>query len=306
MTTMTVPSLTRHDLQQRKDRITATDVAAIMGTSPWKTKYDVWIEKCLDMEPIVPSPAMLWGSLMEDDIITYAEARLREHFDDPSIKATRVGVRRKHANGIMSATLDSVLQGRDEAIEAKTHAVCHPNVNWDEWGTDEFGDTIPVYYRDQVCAQFACAPNLNRIWVVLSIGRMVPTIYCLERENLLARIAEIETACCDFWDHHILTNIAPAGEATLETVKRVKQTIDPSTIASIDDALCERQKELAAAITAATKQKEQVDASLRLAMLGAERGRSPKGHFVHIGPVNVKGYSVAPKSYQRMTVTLAK
>ena len=126
MTTMTVPTLTRHDLQERKDRITATDVAAIMGTSPWKTKYDVWIEKCLDMEPIVPSPAMLWGSLMEDDIITYAEARLREHFDDPSIKATRVGIRRKHANGIMSATLDSVLQGRDEAIEAKTHAAIHP------------------------------------------------------------------------------------------------------------------------------------------------------------------------------------
>jgi hypothetical protein len=209
----------------------------------------------------------------------------------------------------MSCILDAVLidknGSRNEALESKTHAAIHPNVNWDEWGTDEFGDKIPVYYRDQVCAQFACAPNLNRIWVVLSIGRMVPTIYCLERENLLGRIAEIEEACCDFWDQHILTNIAPAGEATLETVKRVKQTIDPATIATVDDALCERQKELAAAITAATKQKETVDASIRLAMLGAERGRSPKGHFVHIGPVNVKGYSVAPKSYQRMTVTLA-
>ena len=306
MTTMVTATLTQHDLHERKDRITASDVPAIMGTSPWKTKLDVWIEKCMEVESLVPSPAMQWGSLMEDDIITFTEARLREHLGDPSIEATRVGIRRKHPNGIMSCILDAVLIGRDEAIEAKTHAAIHPNVDWTAWGTEEFSDAIPAYYRDQVCAQFACAPNLKRIWVVLSIGRMVPTIYCLERENLLDRIAEIEEACCNFWDHHIVPEIAPAGEATLETVKRVRQTINPATIASIDDALCERQKELAAAITAATKQKEQVDASIRLAMLGAERGRSPKGHFVHIGPVNVKGYSVSPKSYQRMTVTLAK
>lgn len=306
MTMMDIPTLTRNDLLERKDRITASDVPAIMGTSPWKTKLDVWLEKCMETEPLDPSPAMQWGSLLEDDIITFAEARLREHLNDPSVSATRVGIRRKHPNGIMSCILDAVLQGRDEAIEAKTHAAIHPNVNWDEWGTEQFSDIIPVYYRDQVCAQFACAPNLKRIWVVLSIGRMMPTIYCLERENLLNRIAEVEEACCDFWDNHILTNIAPLGAASLDTVKRVKQTIDPSTVTTIDNTLCERQKELAATIKAAEKEKEAVDAAIRLAMLGFERGRSPKGHFVNISSVNVKGYLVAPKSYQRMTVTLAK
>ena len=57
--------LTVHDLAVRSNHITATDVAAIMGTSPWKTPTDIYLEKCLPMDPLEPSPAMVWGTLME-------------------------------------------------------------------------------------------------------------------------------------------------------------------------------------------------------------------------------------------------
>lgn len=307
--TVMVTGLTPRDFTERKNFLTASDIPRIMGTSPWGTAFDVWLEKSeeklgITLEPTEQSEAMLWGAMLEDDIVLYTQIQLRKHLGIPDLKATRAGIRRRHANGIMSATLDARIEGRPEAIEAKTHASIHPNIDLSEWG-DEWTDAVPPAILDQALAQLACSPDLDRIWVVLSVARLKPSIYCVERRDHLLRIAAIEQAACDLWDNHILTGIPPAGDPTLATIKRVHAPIDPNQIATLDDQKIERFKRIKTAISKLQKLLEPIDASIRADLIGKALGRSPKGHNVRITTVHTQGYTVEPNTYQRMNVTLA-
>ena len=303
MPTIVMPSaLTDNDLARRKDKITATDVPAIMGTSPWKTAGDVFLEKNTDVPPAKPTLAMMWGTLLEQPILTFAEAQLREHLEDPELKFTKVGTRRAHANGVMSCTFDARF-GREDAIEAKTNAILH----WHEaegWGDEPFTDQVPDHYRDQVCAQFACTPEVKRVWVVVTIGRAIPTIYLLEREKLAPRICAVENRVCDFWDNHIIPDVPPEEPPTLELVKRVRQTIDPGKIVELPDDLLVQCKKVGKQLGELEKQKKSIDATIRTKLIGAELGRSPAGHSARINTVNKKQYTVAAGTYTTLNVKL--
>src|SRR4051812_42424372 len=111
--------LTAHDLSVRTNFITATDCPAVMGTSPWKTRYDIYLEKCVQLDPKPPTPAMQWGTLLEGPILTFAEEVLRQHHKVTTLKLTKSGCRRRHPNGVMSCTLDARIMGTGEAVEAK-------------------------------------------------------------------------------------------------------------------------------------------------------------------------------------------
>lgn len=307
MKNLVVPGLTPHDLEERKNYICASDIAKIMGTCPpsWGTAMNVYLDKCEEMDPITPSKAMLWGSLMEDDIITYTEATLREFLNDPALKATRQGIRRKAANGVMSCTLDAVIRQRHEIIEAKTHASIHGRVDLSGWGEEPFTDQIPPYYLDQVMGQFLCAPEMVRAWVPLSVGRMEPTIYCVERAKHLGRLHEVEDACCNFWDYHIVNRIPPNVAPSMEAARRIATPTQSEMAVALSDAPLERSKAIAAQITALEKEKDTVDAGIRTALVGAIRGLSPRGHQVFLSTYNRKGYTVAPKTISRINITLA-
>ena len=299
--------LTEHDLEERKNRITASDVPAIMGTSPWKTAYDVWLEKCRPVEPLKSTTAMMWGNLLEQPILLYTRAILATHLKMPELKVTRAGIRRKHPNGVMACTLDARLVGPGlaDAVEAKTHAACHYHEDLSQWGEEPFTDAVPPHYRDQVCGQFACCPEINRIWVVLSVGRMEPTIYVLRREALIDRIVEIENTVCSYWDRFIVTDTPPEDvRPTLDTVKRVRVPVDPVTQATLVDAELVRSRELATQLGKMKKEKDSVDAAIRARMIGCDHGRSPAGHSASLQEINKSEYTVAASSYTRLNVVI--
>jgi len=303
---MLTAQLTEHDLKKRKDHLTATDVPALMGTSPWKTAYDVWCEKCLDMEPLKPNLAMAWGSMLEDDILAFAEASLRLHLNMPGLKTTRVGTRRVHANGVMSCTLDARLIDMPEAIEAKTHQTVYYAAD-DDWGDEEFGSEIPQVYADQVAAQFACAPDIERIWVVVSIGKTQPMIYQKRRADMLARIVAIENTCCDFWDRYIVTNTPPdTSGPTLESIKRARPQIAIGEYAALDDRELVAFKAMATQCNDLKKRKDDMEAALRakLILAGCSAGRSSGGHVAVLKTIERKPYTVAATSYTQLKVDL--
>ena len=306
---MTAPSsLTPHDLLERRDYITASEVAAVLGISEFKTAYDVWLEKCAEalgivVEPLEPSDAMVWGTLMEQPLLAFTELKLRQHLTDPALKVTKLGIRRKHANLCMSATLDARIVGRPEAIEAKTFGSLHPNIDWSTWGS-EWSDDIPGPYLAQVCAQLACAPDLARIWVVLSVARTSPAFYCVERKDHLDLIARIENEVCAFWDKHVLTNTPPPGGPTMETIKRCFKASQPGRVVVLEDNQVEQSKALGTELGNLKKQKDAIDAAIRAAMLGAERGTTPKGHSVTFSHVNVGAHTIEAFSYDRMNLRL--
>lgn len=295
--------LTARDMEVRVNRITASDCPAVMGTSPWKSQYDLYLEKCVEIKPLEPSAAMMWGHLMEPAILEYTQGVLREYHKNPNLQVTKQGCRRQHKNGVMSCTLDARCAGLPEAIEAKTHAAIHGNVDLSEWG-DEWTDVIPIWYLDQVLAQLACAPDLERIWVVLSVGRMVPTMYGVERANHLARIAQIETTVCNFWDQFIIPSIPPAYSEppSLETIRRVNVPLHDDVAVALPDVIVERRAKVNALKLKIEKSLKEIDASIKASLIGARRGVTPHGHQVKLVTYPRKGFTVEPTDVTRMDV----
>ena len=298
--------LTARDLVVRTDFITATDASAVMGTSPFKTKYDIYMEKCVELVPLVPSPAMTWGLLLEPVILQFSQAVLAGLHKRPNLKLTKNGCRRRHNNGVMSATLDARVTGLPEAVEAKTHAAIHGFVDTSAWG-EPWTDSIPRWYLDQVLAQLACSPDLERVWVVLSVGRAVPDFYCVDRANHMPRIALIETTCCDFWDQHILPNIPPEDSTpSIEVARRINVPVDPERVVTLEDSLIERREKVSKFKNRLKDMQEDLDATILTRMAGADKAVTPRGHSVGLTTYFCRTHEVKGGNRTRMNVRVRK
>ncbi|MEV8548373.1 lambda-exonuclease family protein [Streptomyces glaucescens] len=119
--------------------ITATEIAAVVGLSPWMSRFTLWHKKAgLPTAPFEPSPEMKWGTRFEDDV---AEEFAERHPEHPLL---HTGTWRHRDRHWQRATPDRFWGNR--LVEIKTAA--SPD-GWGPSGSDEF----PVHYRCQVTWQ---------------------------------------------------------------------------------------------------------------------------------------------------------
>jgi putative phage-type endonuclease len=119
--------------------ITATEIAAVVGLSPWQTRFSLWHKKAgLPTAPFEPTPQMKWGSRFEDDV---AEEFTERHPEHPLLTT---GTWKHRDRDWQRATPDR-LHG-DTIIEIKT------TTSPEGWGPDG-SDEVPVHYRCQVLWQ---------------------------------------------------------------------------------------------------------------------------------------------------------
>lgn len=131
-------------LAARQHGLGGSEVAAVVGLSPWESRWSLWHRKSGLLGPVEQSDEMRWGTILEPVIAghmtgLHPELAVRQvgtwcHVDRPWQIANpdRVLFRRERGN----------LPGR-MVWEGKT---AHDPDGWGEPGTDE----IPVYYRCQV------------------------------------------------------------------------------------------------------------------------------------------------------------
>jgi len=119
--------------------ITATEIAAVMGLSPWQSPFSLWHKKAgLPTAPFVPSPQMKWGNRFEDDVVEeYAE----RHPEHPLVST---GTWQHKDRPWQRATPDRFAGNR--IVEIKTAG---SDIGWGPEGSD----ILPVYYRCQVLWQ---------------------------------------------------------------------------------------------------------------------------------------------------------
>jgi putative phage-type endonuclease len=119
--------------------ITATEIAAVVGLSPWMSRFTLWHKKAgLPTAPFEPSPEMKWGSRFEDDV---AEEFAERHPEHPLL---HTGTWRHRDRHWQRATPDRLWGNR--LVEIKTAASA------DEWGPSG-SDIFPVHYRCQITWQ---------------------------------------------------------------------------------------------------------------------------------------------------------
>lgn len=154
--------------------ITATEIAAVLGLSPWTSRFTLWHKKAgLPSAPFEPNPAMKWGSRFEDDI---AEEYTDLHPEHP---LTETGTWRHKDRPWQRATPDRLSGQR--LVELKYSP---QGDGWGPAGTDEF----PVHYRCQVIWQQDTLGLFEPAHLVVLIGGCDYREYTVEYDETDAKV----------------------------------------------------------------------------------------------------------------------
>ncbi|EHU02201.1 hypothetical protein CKS_5021 [Pantoea stewartii subsp. stewartii DC283] len=191
----------------RTKYIGGSDVAGILGISPWRTALDVYLDKVQPRkEPPSPGKQKIFtrGQRMEPYVIDLLSeetglviARRGERYIDPELP-------------FIAAEIDAEAES-GENIEIKT---CSP-FKAREWGEQQT-DSIPVYYTAQAMHGLMVTGKKVCVFGVL-IGADDFRVYRVERDN--ETIAAIRDKEIQFWE--MVTTLTPPPISSVGDVMRV-------------------------------------------------------------------------------------
>jgi putative phage-type endonuclease len=232
-------------LQWRRGGVGGSDVAGILGLSPWASPYSVWFDKVYGSDDDGETAAQEFGRRAEPMLAPWFHERTGlyvggvqqrcTHRDDAHHRCTIDG----KVYETPARTWPTEPLG---AYEAKTTSA--PAKEWET-------DGIPVYYQCQ--AQWTMhVLELDRVWFAvlhLAFGRPDLKVYELARDD--DDIALIVEAVDEFWNDHVTTGNPPAVDTTTATTYATKRLP-----ASVGDTV-ELADDLAAAVAQLTTLKAQ-------------------------------------------------
>lgn len=281
-------------LEARKGAIGASDVAAILGISPFTTAYEVWLDKTDQIEPWKGSEATRAGQLFEPVVLDYAEAELG--------KLNR-NVRIAHKDYPIAATLDAQVEYGGNPVEAKTTGIT--GRVYGDWG-DAMTDQVPDYYLVQLHAQLIVTEAELGFLYALIAGRGVVRFQAERNERLNSQLCEILTK---WWERHVVRGIEPPRKdmPSLEVVKRLRRTPGKSiTFGPLESSLMDKRAALKEQEKQIKADLDSVDAQILLALGDAEEATLPDGTRLTYLERNRKGFVVEPTTYRQMQVIKPK
>ena len=218
--------ITEEQRKARKEWIGSSDVAAVVGVSPFASAYDVWLEKTGKLAEEPPSnDAMDAGNWMEPAILNFAESELGELQRDPDTI--------RHASIPMASHVDAIALKTNEPVEAKNVDLMSPLFkSFGEPGTDQ----VAEYVITQATAHMMCMQVTTQCHVPVCLGGRFAMFYVPWNPELGDFIG---AAVVTFWDKHVKADIPPENATPcLDLIKRVRRTTD--IVAHVDPMLFER------------------------------------------------------------------
>ena len=256
-------------LAERRRGIGGSDIAAIIGLSPWRTPMDVYLDKRGELEDVEPKnpEALYWGTVLEDVVAS-------EYGRRTGRKVQRVNTMLRHATllwalaNIDRAVINPEIAGTvrwkddhlttDRIVECKT-ANGFAAAAWGEPGTDQVPEYYipqPQWYMGITGARYCDVPVL--------IGGNDFRIYTIERDDDL--IAHLFEAGAAFWQR-ILDGIAPDPQTT-EDARRLWASHLPGKRVIVDVTVAQACDEILA-LQEQAKAIEAREAELKLALMRA-------------------------------------
>lgn len=222
-------------LLERKLGIGGSDIAPIMGLSPWCTPLDVYRDKM--------NPAVIYEEESED---LKRGVRVEKYILQEYSEVNNCSLEINLAPVIdpkypfMRGNVDAKVVDENVIVEAKS-TKC-PIANWEKG--------IPEYYRTQV-AYYAMLTNAERVDVPVLFSNWQYACFTYWRD--LEYEARIRQAVIDFWNNHILAGIPPAPSnpaelqevyPKLETAKTIKADSDIREKVNLWQKISLRRREL--------------------------------------------------------------
>lgn len=254
-------------LDERRSGLGASDVAAIVGLSPWKSPYALWVEKTgLAEDTQDETDNMEFGRRVEPVLARWFEDRtglkalgeqtMCNHLERPWMRCT--------LDGFVGESDDTSLADALGGLEIKTTSDA----------AERWADEMPDHYRCQ--GQWIMAvTGFDRLWfptLHFAFGRREFKVHELERDDqdIKFLIAEAEK----FWVDNVLANVPPevdGSEATKRALKtwtatkgvevdlaEMAETVEAWKLAkadlkAIEDAIDEYENTIKAALEHATE-----------------------------------------------------
>lgn len=286
--------------EARSRTIGASESAAILGVSHWKSALELFHEKLGTAPPNKgESFARDLGLLLEDPIAEMYRQKTGRIVARPVDGEFIIAQHQTHPH--MVATLDGVqvfkgdeadedLRDRPGVLEIKTAAISKAAV----W-THE----APIDYQVQVQHQLACT-GVAQGSIVALVGGVMIRYSDIKRDQ--AFIDLLEAAVSEFWRRFELNDPPPPDgtEATKAFLKRLYAREEPTSIALPPEAIeWDAERERAKAEKKAAGEREQLAENRILSAIGANtQGVLPNGVVFTLKTQQRQAYTVQPTSFR--------
>lgn len=268
--------------QARANGIGGSEIAAVVGLSPYESAFSLWHRKAGNVGPAEENPQMYWGTLLEPVIRAEFQKRHPEWLVEtaPTFHAPGRPWHIVNPDG-----LTHLPDGTVELFEAKTS---RDGEGFGEEGTDE----VPVHYRCQTL-WYEDALQVRRCHLAVLIAGSEYREYVIEYDE--ADALHLRTAGEAFM-HSLRTGVVPridGHEATFKAVKAIPEGLDEVDV-DVEPALRDRYFEAIKAAKAADWEKREA-AGLLLDVIGTGRRARCLGDTVATRTVrNGRTHSLQP------------
>lgn len=277
-------------LQERMKGLGASDCAAALGVSPWKSPFALWAEKTGIPDDIADNEAVEFGIRLERPIAeAYAERRgvrvelwpqfeIVSHPRHPWLRCTPDALQ----------WAPSEVWNDESLVQIKTSSA---------FKASEWADGIPLHYEVQLQIEMAVTGHQSNTLVVLIGGQR---LRYFDRERNDKFIAAVIPRLAEFWER-VETRTPPDVDGSIATAK-VLAKLHPDdsgeTIVLPEDAMqWTRQISRASeAIEEAEERKQLAMNRIKAAMGDATFGMLPDGSRWSWKTQQRKGYTVEPSS----------
>lgn len=206
---------------ERMRGLGGSDMAAILGLSPYKSAVDVWMEKTGRVPPIDGTLQMRFGAYAEEFVAReYCDATGRavqrfnpmlQHPDFPMVigHVDRLVI----PDGAKLAAHKRDIR-TDRLLECKTaNAFAAANVaEWGPAGTDQ----VPQHYLIQI-ATYEALTGCQAGDLAVLFGNQELRIYTIHRDLDLER--EILARAAEWWRNHVIADVAPEPRTESDVLK---------------------------------------------------------------------------------------
>lgn len=196
-------------LAWRRTGLGASDAAAVLGISPWKSRWALYAEKVGLVTDDEDSEAMESGRMLEPAIAPWFTARTGLYVAGEQMRATHPELPHFRAtlDGIVgdgpNVSLDAALGGLEIKVSSESAKT------WEDHG-------VPAHYEAQ--AQFQMlVTGMERTWFAVLHTNFGARLRVYELARNEADIALIREACERFWTEHVVAGVPPELDGSEST-----------------------------------------------------------------------------------------
>ena len=186
-------------LAERKTGIGGSEVAAILGLSPWATPVTVWLDKTGRSAPKEENEAMRIGTELED----FVARRYCQETGNTVQRFTKM-----IHKGCMLGNFDRLVVPHGAKVASHMGEIRTDTLLECKTGSREWEDGVPLYYQTQVLWYLGLEPKLQHADVAyLNLNYKHFEIHRVERDDEV--IKTLQERAQAWWVEHIVNDKIP-------------------------------------------------------------------------------------------------